>query len=170
MFIREGWANRRPANTRLMAAPVVRTTPVMPAATDHSSGRTIAKKCAGNGSLHRHGKAAVRHLDTTGRGREILPNMNASIPHDSRRACARMACGSRLCGERRRASPGPTGWQNRTSFGDREQPSSRSGAARDMENTGLRFSVATPSRFGLARNLFGDYIGSGKHSTGCCRI
>ena len=75
MFIREGWANRRPANTRLMAAPVVRTTPVMPAATDHSSGRTIAKKCAGNGSLHRHGKAAVRHLDTTGRGREILPNM-----------------------------------------------------------------------------------------------
>ena len=106
----------------------------------------------------------------TGRGREILPNMNASIPHDSRRACARMACGSRLCGERRRASPGPTGWQNRTSFGDREQPSSRSGAARDMENTGLRFSVATPSRFGLARNLFGDYIGSGKHSTGCCRI
>jgi hypothetical protein len=62
MFSREGWANRRPANTRLTAAPVVRATPVMPAATDHSSGRTIARKCAGNGSRHPHGKEAVRRL------------------------------------------------------------------------------------------------------------
>ena len=168
MFSREGWANRRPANTRLTAAPVVRATPVMPAATDHSSGRTIARKCAGNGSRHPHGKEAVRRLWPDRPRTRDSSEHEDPIQHELRRACAR--CDSRLCTERRRASPGPTGWQNRTSFGDREQPSSRSGAARDMENTGLRFSVATPSRFGLARNLFGDYIGSGKHSTGCCRI
>src|ERR1700722_12168265 len=41
-LIREGLANRSPAKTGASAAPVVRATPVMPAAEDRSSGRTMA--------------------------------------------------------------------------------------------------------------------------------
>src|SRR5258706_11797604 len=41
-LISEGLANRSPANTGARAAPVVRATPVMPAAEDRSSARTIA--------------------------------------------------------------------------------------------------------------------------------
>src|SRR5882724_11739318 len=42
MFIREGRANINPANKGAIAAPIVRATPVMPAAADRSSGRTTA--------------------------------------------------------------------------------------------------------------------------------
>src|SRR5205807_10208237 len=38
----DGRANIHPANTGAMAAPVVRATPVIPAAADRSSGRTTA--------------------------------------------------------------------------------------------------------------------------------
>src|SRR5260370_37928898 len=41
-FIQEGRANRNPTNKGLMAAPVVRATPVIPAAAERSSARTTA--------------------------------------------------------------------------------------------------------------------------------
>src|SRR5712692_1758704 len=41
-LISEGLANRSPAKTGAMAAPVVRATPVIPAAEDRSSARTMA--------------------------------------------------------------------------------------------------------------------------------
>src|SRR5436309_476015 len=41
-FIRDGRANRNPAKSGAIAAPVVRATPVMPAVADRSSGRTTA--------------------------------------------------------------------------------------------------------------------------------
>src|SRR5258706_15203915 len=42
MFISAGCANKNPTNKWLIAAPVVRATPVIPAAADRSSGRTTA--------------------------------------------------------------------------------------------------------------------------------
>ncbi len=41
-LIREGRANMNPTNNGLTAAPVVRATPVMPAAADRSSALTTA--------------------------------------------------------------------------------------------------------------------------------
>src|SRR5690242_330164 len=41
-LIKDGRANIHPANTGAIAAPVVRATPVIPAAADRSSGRTTA--------------------------------------------------------------------------------------------------------------------------------
>ena len=150
MFSREGWANRRPANTRLMAAPAVRATPVMPAATDHSSGRTIAPKCAGNGSLHAHGKEAVRHLDPTGRGREILPNMNTPSSTNcvalAREWLATLGCAQREGGQALDQRVGRTGRALATG-------SNRVLGAGQHETwkTRVYVSVATRPRFGPGR-------------------
>jgi len=45
MFIRVRMEGQESCEHGLMAAPAVRATPVKPAATDHSSGRTIVPKC-----------------------------------------------------------------------------------------------------------------------------